>query len=247
MSKAGSTEPTGVAALERGLAILRAFRNDADTLSLAELAAQTGFYKSTILRLCASLMRTGFLQRLDTGAYRLGPALFELGRIYQRSFHLSDAVTPVLRDLVAETGESASLYIREGGDEICLHRVESPRPVRDAGIAEGDRFPIDHSACSMVLSAFNGAAGSDYAAIRRDLVVVSRQSKRVSGVAAIVAPVFGLGQKLIGVLLLSGPESRFTDTSVAALRAAVLRHAARLTRLLGGDALALEAVLAHGS
>ncbi|HWP12839.1 MAG TPA: helix-turn-helix domain-containing protein, partial [Ramlibacter sp.] len=74
----------GVATLERGLSILDAFSLGAGTLSLAELAGATGLYKSTILRLCASLLRLGFLQRLDDGRYRLGPAVFQLGRRYQQ-------------------------------------------------------------------------------------------------------------------------------------------------------------------
>lgn len=245
MSKTSSPDSVGVAALERGLSILQAFRGGADSLTLAELAARTGFYKSTILRLCASLIRLGFLQRLDSGNYRLGPALFELGHLYQRSFQLSDAVIPVLRDLVAETGESAALYIRESDNDICLHRVESPHPVRDAGINEGDRFPIDQSACSQLLSAFNGDTSPNAAAIRRDMLIVSRQSKRVSGVSAIVAPVFGHGQRLVGALLLSGPASRFSDTAIDRHRKSVLRQALALTRRLGGNSDDIES--AQGS
>ena len=41
----------GVAALDRAIAILNAFTAADRSLSLAEIAARTGFYKSTILRL----------------------------------------------------------------------------------------------------------------------------------------------------------------------------------------------------
>ena len=171
--------PGGVAALERGLSILEAFKPGRAVLSLAELAALTGLYKSTILRLCASLLRCGYLHRLPDGRYRLGAAVFRLGRIYQGSFDLRDAVEPVLRNLVARTGETASLYVRDGDSEVCLHRAASPRPVRDAGVVEGERFPVDNSACSRVLSAFSGAKGAKYDAVRREIVVVARPSERI--------------------------------------------------------------------
>jgi DNA-binding IclR family transcriptional regulator len=232
----------GVAALERGLSILQAFKPGRAVLSLAELAAITGLYKSTILRLAASLLRFGYLHRLPDGRYRLGAAVFGLGRVYQGSFDLRDAVEPVLRSLVERTGETASLYVRDGDSEVCLHRAASPRPVRDAGVVEGERFPIDGSACSRVLSAFSGAAGPDYDAVRREIVVVARLSERVAGAAAVVCPVLGMDQIAAGALILSGPESRFTDAAVAEMKTALIEEAAGLTGLLGGDPKLFEAV-----
>jgi DNA-binding IclR family transcriptional regulator len=225
----------GVAALERGLSILDAFSAGAGTLSLAELADATGLYKSTILRLCTSLLRLGFVQRLDDGRYRLGPAVFQLGRRYQQSFRLGDLVVPVLRELMGRSGETASFYVRDGERDTCLFRIESAHPIRDAGVAEGDSFPIDSSAGSRVLSAFLGAAGSKHKAVRSQLVVVARHSKRVLGAGAVICPVFGVDQALAGTLVLSGPEARFADPAAAAMKSMLLEQAALLTSNLGGD------------
>jgi len=224
----------GVAALERGLTILGAFNSAAQSLTLTELATATGYYKSTTLRLCSSLARFQFLQRLDDGRFRLGPALFELGRVYQQSFEMGEFVRPTLRRLVERTGETASLYIRDGTQEVCLHRVESPHPLRDAGIAEGDRFPIDDSACSRVLSAFSGKKGEKFDHIRGNLTVFSRQPTRATGTSAIACPIFAVGQRLVGAILLSGPESRFSDGPVAEMTSTLVDEAARLTHTLGG-------------
>ena len=183
-SAAPARAELGVTALERGLSILDAFGSGAGTLSLAQLAAATGLYKSTILRMCSSLLRLGYLHRLGDGQYRLGPAVFQLGRRYQQSFRLGDMVLPALRDLVDRSGETASFYVRQGDRDTCLYRVESPRPIRDAGVAEGDTFPIDGSAGSRVLSAFLGARGPQHDAVRRERVVVAHQSKRVAGASA---------------------------------------------------------------
>lgn len=236
----GSVEPrpsdAGVAALERGLSILDAFSAGAGTLSLAELAAATGFYKSTILRLCTSLLRLGFLHRLDDGRYRLGPAVFQLGRRYQQSFRLGDVVLPVLRELVARSGETASFYIRDGQRDTCLFRVESPNPIRDAGVAEGDSFPVDSSAGSRVLSAFLVTQGARKKRVRSELVVVARRSKRVVGAGAVICPVFGVDGALAGTLVLSGPEARFSDPAATAMKDLLLAQAAELTKTLGGDA-----------
>lgn len=225
----------GVAALERGLTLLSAFGGAENTLSLAQLAAATGFYKSTILRLVASLVRMGFLQRIEDGRYRLGSAVFHLGRRYQQSFQLGDLVVPVLRHLVQRTGESASFYIRDGDRDTCLYRVESPRPIRDAGVSEGDSFPIDDSAGSRVLSAFLGAPGHQYDTLRRQVITVARGSRRIPGAAVVICPVFGVDQQLAGTLVLSGPESRFLDPGVSSMKKVIAAQAAALTTALGGD------------
>jgi DNA-binding IclR family transcriptional regulator len=234
----------GVAALERGLSILEAFKQGKAVLTLADLAAETGLYKSTILRLVASLLRFGYLQRLEDGRYRLGPAVFPFGRLYQSAFNLRDALLPGLRNLAATTGESASFYVRDGDSEVCLYRAASPNPVRDAGIGEGARFPIDSSVCSLVLSAFSGQPGEPFERARRTVVSTARPSNRVPGVSAIVCPVFTVDQKLAGALLLSGPEARFTDQSVQDMTGAIVEEAAALTRALGGDPAVFAAVAA---
>ena len=59
----------GVAAVERALAILDAFTEQDRSLTLAQVATRTGFYKSTILRLAASLEKKGYLIRLADGGW----------------------------------------------------------------------------------------------------------------------------------------------------------------------------------
>ena len=97
-----------VEAVERALAILDAFRADRPAMTLSEIAAATGFYKSTILRLAGSLERLGYLIREENGVFRLGPAPWRLGSIYRAGFNLGDAIRPQLRRLVEATGETAS-------------------------------------------------------------------------------------------------------------------------------------------
>jgi len=234
---------SGVASLERALTVLEAFREGSESLTLTELGEITGLHKSTILRLATSLLRRGYLQRLEDGHFRLGPAVFHLGRIYQRSIHLADAVMPVLRSLVAKTNESASFWIPDADGEICLHRVNSPHPVREAGIDEGDRFRSDGSGGARIMLAFLGAVGEEYEALRQQVTLVVPKSKRVPGGSAIVAPVFGLEQKLVGTLVLSGPEFRFSEDRISEMKQLATEHAATLTRMLGGDPTIFQIVL----
>ena len=131
-----------VASVERALSILLAFRQGEISLPLAELSRRTGLYKSTILRLAATLEAQDFLARLTDGTFRLGPALLRMGRLYQESFQAHDIIFKGLAEVMRSTGESVRYYIRQGDRRVLLFGVDSPQSLREH-ILPGYSAPID--------------------------------------------------------------------------------------------------------
>lgn len=210
----------GVGAVDRALSILFAFGSGEEALTLAELSRRTGLYKSTLLRLIASLERGRMLVRPGSEArWRLGPTLITLGlQAEQGTAPLREMVSPVLRRLAAETGESASFYVREGEFRLCLLREEGRHAVRDH-LLPGSLLPLDRGAAGHVLC----GAGLSVSIGERD-----------PELAAIAAPVRGMGAALLGALCLSGTATRFGEIGRQQELAAVLeREAAQLSHLLG--------------
>jgi DNA-binding IclR family transcriptional regulator len=219
--------PGGVAAVDKALSLLAAYRAGDTVLSLAELAGRTQLYKSTALRLIASLEHAGLLQRRADGGYVLGPELTRLQAIHAAGFSLEAEVMPVLRALVARTRESAALHVRQGEQRLCLFRVDSPQPLRDH-LSAGDLLPLNQGAGGRVLLAFAGARGQRYEQIRRDgLAEIS--GDRVEGLSGIAAPVFGARGELVGALTLSLPSNRLKPGLAAEVKGA----AQSLSRQLG--------------
>src|SRR5690349_20791219 len=134
--------PDGVAAVDRALSLLGAYREGDRSLTLNDLAARTGLVKSTVLRLLASLAHFGLVQRDQEGRYTLGPEVARLQSIYTRSFSLESIVLPELRALVERTRESAVYHVRQGDLRLVLYRVDSPQPIRDH-LKVGDVMPLD--------------------------------------------------------------------------------------------------------
>ncbi|CAN5670241.1 IclR family transcriptional regulator [soil metagenome] len=231
----------GVAAVDRALSLLEAFDDGVGALSLAELAARTGLVKSTVLRLAASLERASFLQRRDDGAFRLGPALVRLGARYQAVFGLRDHVMPVLERLAAETGESASFYVRDGDVRVCLHRVHSMQHQLLHFVQIGRQFAYDTGASGRVIAAFTDPDGD--AELRRRLVARSVRDRTILQSAAVAAPAFEAAGAFVGAVSLAGPSVRFTDTALPRLEEAVLGAAAEVTRSLGGPTERFELAL----
>jgi DNA-binding IclR family transcriptional regulator len=218
--------PGGVAAVDRALCLLNAFQPGDRALSLAELAQRTGLYKSTALRLLASLQHAGLLRQREDGRYALGAGLARLHALYTAGFSLEEEVLPVLRELVAQTQESASFYVRQGEQRLCLHRVDSPQPLRDH-IRAGDVLPLARGAGGRVLLAFAGAQGAAFEAIRQAGVAVL-SGDRVADLTGISAPVFGAKGELAGALTLTLPTARLQPAFAPAVQNAAQRLSQRL-------------------
>ncbi len=198
---------TGVDAVARALAILKTFGPERREMRLTDLATATDLYKSTVLRLAATLEEGGFLTRGSDRLYRPGPELWRLGSLYRQSLDLGDLVRPTLRRLVGATGETASFYIRDGSQRICLYRVNSPRAVRHH-LDEGQRLPLDRGAAGHVLTAYGESTAASRKKVLAQGYYVSL-GERDPEVAAAAVPVIDGHGKLRGALSVSAIRTRF--------------------------------------
>ena len=188
VKRRGRPAVKGVATADRVLAVLTAFRKGDAALSLAELSSRTGLVKSTIMRLAVSLEKYGLMARVADSSYRLDAEVFRLGMLYRQSFRLENFVRPVLEELVARLGETASFYVRRGDQRQCLFRVESPHLLR-LHVREGDMLPMDSSATAQVLRVFGSRPLPAYAlTIELPVYTVGVTDPHT---ASLATPVFG--------------------------------------------------------
>ncbi len=220
--------PGGVAAVDRALSLLESFTILTPLLTLSELAERTKQYKSTVLRLLASLEYSHLIRRHSDGRFGLGSAVARLNAVYARSFSVGDIVMPALRELVDTTLESASYHVRQGDHDLCLYRIDSPHSVRDHASA-GDLRPLKEGIGGQVLAAFSGAGGPRYTRIRRERVLVADGLFQAE-VAGIAVPVFAAAGEMAGALVLTMPSTRLR----AALTQEVQAMAQRITQHLSG-------------
>ncbi|HEY5350399.1 MAG TPA: IclR family transcriptional regulator [Candidatus Lustribacter sp.] len=228
------TDHDGVASVERALSVLDAFRSEDTSLSLAALAARTGLYKSTILRLLATLERFGYVTRRVDGNYRVGPAALRLAALYQRTTQPAERILPILTGLVDATRESASFTVRNGNSAVCIYRVDSPQMVRDH-VKPGDAHPIDRGASGRAILAFTHPYPARLAAVRHDGVALAL-GEVTPDFASIAAPVFDVTGKVAGSISISGPSTRFPKVTTNRMRLLLIDAARSVTLGLGGDA-----------
>jgi DNA-binding IclR family transcriptional regulator len=235
MARSGPKAPDaaqGAAAVDRALTIVAALEAAGRPVSLADLSRITKLYKSTMLRLLASLIKAALVVRRPDQTYALGPFAFRLGRAFEATYHVREAIVPVLEWLVARGTESPSFHVWHDDDRrLCLFRIDSKHSTLDR-VRAGDLLPIRQGAAGKVLRLYiRGTAGATGAI---DLVQ-SSFGERDPACAAIATPVFGAGGELVGAVSLSGPRERFTESSIAKMSKSLLEGAATATLALGGD------------
>jgi DNA-binding IclR family transcriptional regulator len=225
--KKADDAPVGVPSAERALSILTAFRHGDRALSLAELATRTGLVKSTIIRLANSLQQFGLLARLPDGRFRLGSETLRLGTTYQHAFRLQDYMLPMLEQLAANSGETATFYVPHGEERLCLFRVEGANPIR-MRVQPGDLLPMDDSAIARVLRRYASGPAKDAAC---DGVVLYTSGVADPHAAALATPVFGVEAALVGAVGISGPATRLTPERAQTMKEVLSQAGIELTRL----------------
>ena len=131
-----------VHAIEKSIQLLDCFWLARRPLSLSELEKRTGWAKSTIHGLLASMLDSGVVeQNPGDGKYHLGYHLFELGSAVNQSWDVPNLCRPHLQHLVDCFNESVYLA-RLSGDDLLLAICEEPHTSFRITSEVGTRLPL---------------------------------------------------------------------------------------------------------
>lgn len=136
------TQGRSVHSVEKAIALLDCFWHAGGSLSLTELVQKTGWAKSTVHGLLASMLDSAVVEQDKTdGRYRLGYHLFELGSSVAASWNVMGIVRPYLEEIAEAVGESAYLA-RLSGDELILAECVEPHNGFRVSSEPGSRVPL---------------------------------------------------------------------------------------------------------
>jgi IclR family acetate operon transcriptional repressor len=137
-----SKQTPPIQSLDRGLVILEAVARSADPVSLNELTDLLCVDRSSAFRLANTLKRRGFLAypggRRD---YILGPSIWRLSRRYDWSNMLIRVSHEYLKQLAAQTQETAHIAIREGSSALFIDQVTTNHVIAVSG-QTGEFVPL---------------------------------------------------------------------------------------------------------
>lgn len=201
------------------------------SITLAECARRAHLPASTALRLLRTLDGAGFVTRDDTGAFRAGGRLIQLGAVALGRQSLVGLAEPGMQRIVAATGESSYLAIAGPGDSaIYIAMVEGTHTVRHTSWV-GRSVPRADLAVGRALRGADTPSG-----------YFAERDRLEPDVTAIVASILRPGG-IAGALSVLGPTYRIDDDAMHEYGEIVSREAAAIAEQLGvpsGTALRRE-------
>jgi len=223
----------GLSSVGNAARLLKAFLSREKEIGVSELARRLDLGKSTVHRLLTTLVQEGLVERNpETGAYRLGLTMFELGQVVQSHMDLHGAIGPVLAALREETHEGCQVGVLDGHEVVYIDRLESSQTLRLFN-ETGRRVPV-HTTSSgkvllahlpepeleRVLSAASPLAQMTPRSITDPAVLAAELAKirargwseaveeREVGVASIAAPIRDASGRVVAAISIGGPAAR---------------------------------------
>jgi len=251
MPRTGQPAIRHVAAVQRAVAVLDSLADGASELGTNEIARRTGINPSTVSRLLATLADAGLVEHdPDTGRYRLGLRLLQLGNSVLARLDLREIARPHLEALVELTGESATLSAPSEHEAVTVDFVQSTASVQS--VARVGRPSIAHAtAVGKVylaaggalpdgpLEAFTARTITDRNALAGEIRRTTERGwaqvrgEREEELNAIAAPIVGSRGNLVAILGVQGPASRFDEKAMARAVEPLLERANEISGELG--------------
>ena len=130
-----------VQVLERMFTLLDILASREEPVSLKDIAVQAGLHPSTTHRILNDLTLGRFVERPETGSYRLGMRLLELGNLVKTRLSVRDAALLPMRELHKLIQQPVNLSVRQGDEIVYVERAYSERSGMQVVRAIGGRAP----------------------------------------------------------------------------------------------------------
>lgn len=243
--------------LDRLVQILDCFSHDKAELQFSELQASLQLHKSTLYRLLEAMRSYGLIGHDEkSGNYYLGLRHFQLGMIAVSRHEISNCASPVLEQLVDETGETAHLCVLDGAEVVYIAKVESKQTLRmpsnigrrnpayctgvgKAILAHISTDDLDTYLTNTPLQSLTQRTVKTPADLKKQLKDVAHRGYSVDdeeineGLRCIGAPVRDYSGNVIAAVSIAGPTMRITKSKIPELARSVMAAADRLSEKLG--------------
>ncbi len=237
--------------------LLKEFSHGSREIGVTELSRRLGIGKSTAHRLLSTLAEERLLEQdPDTGAYRLGLAMYELGASVSMHTDLHNACIPVIDQLAAATRETVQIAVLDGREVVYVERRDSPQTLRLFGRV-GHRNDAHCTSNGKLLLAFLSPGRldvvldgwvlaprtqftiTDQSRLREELAAIRMRgwAENINeveiGVASVAAPIRNGLNEVVASVSVAGPLQRITNDSLKRFARPTVEAGLAISRRLG--------------
>lgn len=217
-----------VNSLAKGLRVLEAFTAERPELTLSEVGLLAKLDPGTAFRMLNTLVMAGYVSRIaDSKRFRLTLKVTDLGLHAIGRADLREIARPILRSLVGEVNEAASLGVLDGADILYIERVRAGLTRMGVDIRIGTTIPAFWSTIGEAMLAFlpprelarvlalkPRPGGFPHKPMKRDEIESSLRGVRKCGYA-LRDSYFGSGLRVLAVPVLDVDNYPLAAVSVA--------------------------------
>jgi len=257
MTEQATRDHSTLLSVRNAARLLKEFSRDHRELGVTELARRLGIGKSTAHRLLATLAEERLVdQNPQTGAYRLGLAIYELGNAVSIHADLHEACSEVVDQLRNATKETVQVAVLDGRQVVYVERRESPHTLRLFGRVGHRNWAhctstgkvllayLPHDRLERLLDGWTLEQRTPHTvttipALREQLQQIAARgwaeniSEAELGVASVAAPIRnGLGEVVASVSV-AGPLQRVTGDSLRRFARPCVEAGLAISRRLG--------------
>src|SRR5512134_1921682 len=232
MAASRDEQKNPIQVVERMMRLLDVLEKHPEPLGLKQISQYTGLHPSTAHRILSAMSADRLVDRVEPGSYRLGMRLLELGNLVKSRISVRELALPMMRELHAQTGETANLSVRHDDEIVYVERTSSGRSAMRVVHVIGARAPLHVTASGKLFLLEDGFARlRDYAKrtglaphtrnsistlpmLERDLERIQRQGWATDneeaelGVRCVAAGIRDDAGTLVAALSLSTPADR---------------------------------------
>lgn len=194
--------------LEKTFQVLEAVAASPEPVSLKELSGRLGINSSTLSRIAADLVETGYLTKAGYRNFEPALGLIRIGQNAVHSSHLPRTVNPLVRSRVDELGVNGAFAGIESGQVVYLYRSDAFSDENRIGLPY--RVPLYRSNIAIAILAMSLPSGEALERFRAD--IHARHAEHAA--KADLAEIRGLLEHVArnGYLFRREPEARWNIT-----------------------------------
>lgn len=255
----GAAASEGSGTVTRIVKLLACVAEADGDVSIKSLCQSLELPASTVHRLLGLLTKEGVIERAPSRAlYGPGPEFIRIGSMVAAKVRIADLAKPIMRELVAESGETCVLlrYIPTSRKVMALHAEYSSNPLRyqidmyqphsllwgatgRSVLAFLPEAEIDAAISDNDRSPASGDKLPPRNLLLKDLREIRDRGyafthgQKIVGAVGLAAPLFNSEKYPIGSLSITVPKARFSPKGQAKLVSQLLNTAGRLNYMLG--------------